>query len=690
MGSARSWMLAKARRGNAPLLDAALLTDRGLRYASSRLSLAVVRAVLRACLHGVELWLLSGLMPYEFLVPLFAMRATPALLGGLHWGALEALRDRVRRDALGSRTGRALGGVEAWLTLSAGAGALLVAGVCALVLRQAEGELGPWGLYGAFALVVSWSTALELWGRTFHAGIFALGRIYRPGWSIVLPETTELACLLLLWPFVGPFSLHVGVLITSLLRAALSYAYSGRAYRARAFNVPRPFRLRALKHLSWTDLREGTLGALASIPLQLDRLLLLVLLASQPANLADLPLSAPYYVMRPIAGLASSWARVFYVDLVRLNHAGTGMLRARFERLLSRVALVMALASSLWVALGSYLLFGMEGVWASAWFVPLAVVRGAFALQQVRAFVFGLHVRLIATGALVFVGLLASRSLGASDRVTVMVLSLLLAMALFGFRGVASRRPIQHLDHARRLSLSVWLAAVSREQRAVRISVARIVPSICTTGAAAASLSRAIEEGQLARCASKWLVWWEPAGSALSQAALAQASGCSLAEHRFVEASTGRAALMLALRSGTLPHELSQALSIPRSDEVLDALERTRSALMPGAMRIDLSQSGVALSQLPARDLTRIRRALLASAREQHHVPRWARWQAATFAPAGEATIAFVWSADQGAGSEFRRRVLHESWRASVPVEPSSRNPQGERSKLAFGDFEIE
>ena len=80
MSSTRSWALALLRRNERATLDAALLTGRGARYVASRVSIVGVRAILRTVVHAAEIAILSRDFPFEFLTPLFAMRALPALV----------------------------------------------------------------------------------------------------------------------------------------------------------------------------------------------------------------------------------------------------------------------------------------------------------------------------------------------------------------------------------------------------------------------------------------------------------------------------------------------------------------------------------------------------------------------------------------------------------------------------------
>jgi hypothetical protein len=143
---ARRWLENQLRRAERANLDTALLTQRGVRYVASRLSWLGARSLLRTGQHILEYLVLSEDMPFQFLAPLFAIRALPALLTGLHWGALETLRAQVRREVASRRGGRARIQVEAWLAWTGLFGAAGLGAVVMFIFAQPDEEAGPLGL----------------------------------------------------------------------------------------------------------------------------------------------------------------------------------------------------------------------------------------------------------------------------------------------------------------------------------------------------------------------------------------------------------------------------------------------------------------------------------------------------------------------------------------------------------------
>ena len=676
MNDARAWLEVAARRRAAPSLDVALLTERGASYVRSRVTVIGLRALLRVAVHAAELIFLGGVFPLEFLLPLFTMRALPGLLGGVHWGALEALRARVRRELGRGDRAAAAAITEAYLVLASALSAGVLALVTALIATQDDPVEGALGLYGLFAIASALALAIDLYTRTFHAGVFALGRVYRPGWSLLLPDLLELGLIVGAWEWIGPWGLHLAVLLGALLRGAIALLYGRRAYRARRLQLPRALHLRSLRRLARADLFASGQHALATLPLQLDRLLLIALLHA-PAAQGALPLALPYYALRPVAAFSSAWARGFYSDFVRLDASGTGVLRARFERLLARASWITGACSALGLTAGAGMLFGAPGVLAGLWLVPLSLVRARFTLEQLRGFVYGAHGALALTGAALLLGLVCAQQLALQDRALLALAVGALLAALWPARRIASRARARQLQRAARLPLSAWLQAVSVQRMPVRIAVARVDARVAGPGAVVHVLAPWLEgRGHVARLGRSWLLWWEPAAQASSRAELARALGGALADVRTASAGDGASALAAMCRERLAPGELAAALSTALPADPRAALRAEAARLVPQAEALDLRASGALLRALSQTQLAAVRQAIVAGAREQQHALRNAPHQVAVYAPGGEPELVFVWPrqpAHDGRAGALRRAVQHASWRASLAMEHTRR-----------------
>jgi hypothetical protein len=660
------WLKAEHQRAlRRPTLDLALLTESATPYAAARLGLPAARMLLRTLTHTAELWFLARQFPFEFLAPLFALRALPGLLTGLHWGALEGLRASVRADVRRGAAQAATAAIEAHLAAATLIAFSIAAAITALVVQIDDPIEGPLGLYGSFAIVVACTSAAEIATRTHHAGAYALGRVYRPPWTFVLTDTIELLGVLLLWGVFGTFALHLVVLAGSGARCAIALVYSRRMYRQRRVPLPR-LRVRALARLRPAELGSALVHALAAVPLQLDRALLIALLAA-PAPSTALPLAMPFYALRPVLGFAQSWSRGFYTDFVRLDGAGLGLLRVRFERFLARVGLACGALACAALLAASLALFGTPGLGAALWLTPLVLARAHSSGALLQSFVYGSHRGLLLAGFALLAGLCAAVALRASDRTTAVVITAAWGVATLSATRAAGRARRDRKLRPRKLALAGWLHGLTQHEAQLCLFAARVDRAIATPGALLHVVVRELERrgmpGHVARLGTARIVWWEAAGEEKAIERWAPVLGGVVAELRCVPGERGSEALERALEADVLGGELVEALRAPQPS----ALEELAAQLVPGVQTIDLQRADHSVRSLAPHELPQLRRAVLAASRERtvraHDAQR-----VVVYAPAAEPRIVFVCPERTPSVAALRRAMLHASWRASVEL----------------------
>jgi hypothetical protein len=427
-------------------------------------------------------------------------------------------------------------------------------------------------------------------------------------------------------------------------------------------------RLRALASLERQDLLVAGRGLLSIIPSQLDRALLMSLLVARTAGHQVLPIAAPYYALRPVAGVAQGWARTYYVDLVRMDSLSATLFRQRLERLLLRVSMIAgALAGGTLIA-GAALLFGLPGAQAAAWLVPLSLLRSHFSVLQIRALAYARADALAVLSLAMVVVVGCTFYLRMTDRKLVALVTVLLAVVAVLIGHAQSRARTRHLSKARKLSLGAWLSDLCQQQTPVRLHMACVATRLARPTAVLHQLHSVTATARTTRFGRGWILWWEDGRTPLAPAELAALLSGTCQQHFRCDGGSGLAALSEACRSERLPSELGHALGAAQSaDSPRDLRERFARELPTGHL-IDAQHASPGLSRLPAGELALIRRALIAETREQHIVPRRAPWQVAVYAPRGEPSLVFVWPAHAAHGGEFRRAVVHASWRDSLPL----------------------
>jgi hypothetical protein len=448
-------------------LPIALLSTNGMGYLLKRTTVLFARVPVRTALHVAEIIVLSAVVELDLLGRLLAIRSIVAAAGAFHWGALEPLRQSVRR-ALGRGDGPAAAAETArYLRLS------IDFCVLQLALLVAVLELGPrpysaFSIFDAYAIGCGVRLMLDTVTRTYHAGVFAVRRVRRPFAALFAVDLADAGGPLLLFPWLGFWGFAVAQLLGGLVEAALTFVYARRAYRELAL-VP-PTRARVLSERSrstWQLVRGTLLPGFVNLVSQVDALLITAL-ALGPSHGAY-GLAAGLHALRPVLGLGSGWARIFYFDLARLDGPVRRLFRLRFERLLVRAAPLFALAAIVVATALGILLQGAVDVPLMLAVTPFVVVRSFFAVTQIQAFVRGAY-GVLALGALLVVAAVVTLGrVHASGTVLLLLATGALAGAALVFRLGRSRVPAPERDDSegvlRPLPFLARVAAAPEELR---------------------------------------------------------------------------------------------------------------------------------------------------------------------------------------------------------------------------------
>ena len=311
------------------LLEEALLAGRTGRYAWYRLrgfgASWLVECATQAVLALVALSALSA----ADVVLVVAAHAATTLAAHLWWGALEALRGRVRELHRTARPHRVPAVIGGWLTAGAVLGAVDRRGAVAPSRSAGPCTGRPRPGRGLRAVLVL-GLAVELPLRAYHSGVYATRRIHRPLLATFVPPVLGTATLLATTPMLGPWALAVaGVVTTVGVRGTDACASRGRMYRflglAPGAHLGRAPLVAALRG----RVREAAAGGAANGVVGVDALLALGLLTGarqEPAALVAL------FLALPTLTACAEWARLLYFDLKKLELRLFTDLRRRFDR----------------------------------------------------------------------------------------------------------------------------------------------------------------------------------------------------------------------------------------------------------------------------------------------------------------------------------------------------------------------
>lgn len=651
--SLRSFFLRQERRAERQnVLAAALLCRGGLGYLARRGGIMFARVPLRVALHAAEVMVIANFLELGALGYLLLVRSVAVALGALHWGALEPLRQRVR--GLGAQ--RELDAAR--LEIARFVRIAVDWSIALLALLVAWYELGPrpfdgFSIIDAYAVGCTLRAIADVFTRTYHAGAFALRRVYRPFWSMVVVDAVEVGSVIALWPYLGPWGFALSQLLGGACDAVLSFRYTRRAYRALGLTLPRAGEVLSERARpepgTWAKLVGPALGNLAS---QVDALLITALALADGSG-AGMSIAAGLHVLRPVLSVGTNWARLFYFDLSRLEPSLQSLLRPRLERLLLQAAPLFALGSAAMGVLVTFAFSGQAVVAPVLWMLPLLAARSLYATAQIQAFSRGDHARLGLSGLLVaFLAFTLARStLPVAALLIAAPLSLLLAAALFlGRRRADSRMraeegllgPLTFLGALRAVSIPVTLHWLT------------LAPE---TGARAFAVARTVARSHAVR----WVTSPAPNHlliacheSDLSRAELVRTAAGTLRGVQRLEAIDGTAAIRACHELGYLgePSELSLA----------DLKSRFRLQFPNGA---ELSAHSGALPRKDAspRELNLMLK-LLGQLASGVRVSRRRGRRAAVYAPRGVAQLVLI--APRGADPVRFAELERELYRASI------------------------
>lgn len=648
-------------------LASALLAGRGVRYMFGRGSLLFARVPLRVALHTAEVVVLSDFLELGVVGYLLALRSVATALGALHWGALEPLRQAVRRDSARGAYAAAELTIARYLRLS------VDWCVALLVLLVAWLRLGPrpfdgFSIIDAYAVSCALRAMTEAVTRTYHAGAFALRRVYRPFGALLAVDLVDVGAMLLLWPWLGPWAFALAQLLGAGADAVLTASYTRRTYATLRIAPPRlrdvvSERAR-LEPGTWRRSLGPALGNLIS---QVDALLIAALALG--VSHSGLAFAAGLHVLRPVLSLSGSWAKLFYFDLSRLDDPVQALFRARLERSLLRAAPLFALAAAVTgVLIAAALAAGRVPVSSVPWLLPFLGARSVYAAAQVQAFARGRYSALLAGSLVVAAGAWTILHLGATPASLVLAAPATLLSAALAFACFPTRRRNDGGARAVLVRPLTFLRRLAELRQPLALHLLWLPPR---AAARAPALARALEALPGVLLVSRFgkrrlAVASQPN---VTRRELVKASAGGLHDARTIATTNGNAALEALLASELVStwagSEGKSALAAPSVAE----LRRGFTERFAGGVVLDARSGELEPSLASTRELawTLSELSTLAAG---GRLSRRRGLPAAVFAPGGEAELVFVAprSTDAAAFAEFQRLVLRASVLASQPA----------------------
>ncbi|HEY2736028.1 MAG TPA: hypothetical protein VGI70_18650, partial [Polyangiales bacterium] len=538
-----------------------------------------------------------------------------------------------------------------------------------VALRIARGAAADGGiglsLFDAYAFACALRLLAEVVARTYHAGVFALRRVYRPLVSLLLADLLEVALIVSCFDALGPWSIPLSIVLGGAIDGGFTLHYARAAYLRHRMLLPRwRAALRVRLRPPLPAIERALAYALAGASLQLDAWLLLLLIRVDPPRRAAPSLALLYYVLRPLLSLATHWVRTFYFDLVHLDAGGLRAFRPHLLRLLRRLAIAAALFGSVLTLMAARSLWPEFALARLIGFVPFFAARSLFALAQLRAFARGLIRRLVWTSLALATGssLLA---LGRNGSLLLSGVALLLALGALSLRE-SSAGPIARADR-RVLGIAEWLRALRASHR-VRIAVLRVARSSADVGRVLETLANSRPELVLTRHARAHLLLMAAGDTLPSSEALVALSAGALDRIWLSPPCRGGDSVTIAQAEHALPNELTRALDPNARDQGFELLQSEFARTFSNGQLLDLGAGIGSLDErcCPKSLLGEFVQQLTAASHQRERDTR-ARLpcELAVYAPGGQAQLVFVVPRGTRGFAPFRARVREATLHAS-------------------------
>lgn len=564
-----TWFAGEAARARGRVtLEDALLGDRFGAYFRHRLRFFLIRYLVASVLAVIKILVLHRLLGAAGFLHVLPFLVLAGLAAGAWWGALEVLRTSVRDLHRWERPAVVAREIASWVVAALVLGLALAAATLVAVVARLLGP-PPGGLPGPIDLAiiaVVLRAAFDLPVRAYHAGAYAVRRVYRPLPSILLLEGASVAAMVGLAPLLGAYAFAAAELALASLFAVVSIRYAAGTHRVLGFDVGeavraavRPRRLRrewrrrgSLARDIAATVRAATAPAAAGMLMAVDSLAVLAVVGAITARHSEW-LAVLVAAVAPSIRAGFDWSQLVYFDLTRLGGPVLRSLRSRLDRAALRLAVVNGVGFGV-VALGVAVLVSVLALGRAEpdllALVPLAVGSSLLGLGQMEAFTDRAYGRAIAGGA-VFAAAVACLPVLAAARLGPLPV---LAVAVFVAAGIT--RALRHRPSGRgiggRLLLPPeWGARLAAQRRPLVLATARVRQPAVRPGAShppglthawlirrlARDLAAGLDEEGFLTVLDGTLMWFEPA----ARVRLTPGRAMAIAAGRLVDVKSSKA-----------------------------------------------------------------------------------------------------------------------------------------------------
>jgi hypothetical protein len=386
MNAIDKWLLKQADRENKiPSLIDALLSNRVSPYVIYRLKFLSTRIFVELLITIIEFTFFFSLLKREHVQVLLMAKIATVLFSAFLWGALELPRTRLRSLMDSGRRILVQIEIRNWLFLASIISAILLSiSLIYLIISSTQGDGLNYVEFYMFASLLKIS--LDVFVRTFHSCIYAMSRIFRPLFIIVLFQLTLFSCSLVLWYFIGPWALPMTQFLVSFLLSGIMIYYTNLQYKRLKLPSEKITSKIKLPRINIKEFIFFLTTGFSNLFLQLEAVLVLVFLRSGQFNVQLINYALFFFLISPLLKGAFDWARLFYFDYKRLEIGIFSNFRAQLNRFLNVVSVISAIVFWFFAVIVSLIFFKSLSLNLALVLLFAFITRSILGSYQIRAF----------------------------------------------------------------------------------------------------------------------------------------------------------------------------------------------------------------------------------------------------------------------------------------------------------------
>lgn len=319
------------------------------------------------------------------------------IISSFWWGALECMRSKIRHDF----------NAHAETTLDITLGSYLYFSfLVTLILLLIFYSLWHHYIFDSsmpdkiqfFILFYCIKISLSLLLNTFHSGAYAITRIIRTPFSILIPDLIGILVIIILYPLFPEEAALFALVIRSLISMVLIYRFVLRMYHFYELNPVFPSNKAFLRWIKKIPLKEFLLAGLSFVMIKQDMVFIILATLFMENSLISNELFIVLFLVNPMFIATTNWAFLFYFDRKRVKGNDFTQMINYYNKSIEKATIFFALIYWFIALLAVALLISLSACRYLILFLPFFIIKAKLADLQIKRFSYNSYIDIIIAG----------------------------------------------------------------------------------------------------------------------------------------------------------------------------------------------------------------------------------------------------------------------------------------------------